>query len=168
MKLAIAALILVCPVSALAQKLPVKVVDSQDNETDYAYVVPSHFSSRSNSTANCNASGSSVNCNRLTTTNGYDTPAHEVSYNVRGATFTLLLPDGRGVIVNCESKFAEHLAGPAGNHRDCRKPLVDSIQAEFHGDKAKLEWVVSLDGKKLASETYKVLAILDKPKSAQN
>jgi hypothetical protein len=56
-------------------------------------------------------------------------------------------------------------AGPAGNQRDCRKPLVDNITAEFHGDKAKLECVVSLDGKKMASETYKVLAILEKPKS---
>jgi hypothetical protein len=44
-------------------------------------------------------------------------------------------------------------------------PLVDNIQADFHGDKAKLAWVVSLDGKKTQSETYKVLAVLDKPKS---
>jgi hypothetical protein len=47
------------------------------------------------------------------TTNGMITPAHQVSYHVRGATFTLLLPDGRGVIVNCESKFAERMAGPS-------------------------------------------------------
>jgi len=32
---------------------------------------------------------------------------------------------------------------------------------------AKLIWVVSLDGKKMQSETYKVLAILDKPKDDQ-
>ena len=47
-------------------------------------------------------------------------------------------------------------------------PLVDDIQAEFHGDKAKLIWVVSLDGKKMQSETYKVLAVLDKPKTNRN
>jgi hypothetical protein len=41
-------------------------------------------------------------------------------------------------------------------------PLVDAIQADFHGDKAKLEWNVSLDGKKKESETYKIVAILDK------
>ena len=46
-------------------------------------------------------------------------------------------------------------------------PLVDDIHAEFHGDKAKLEWVVSLDGKKMQSETYKVLAILGNPRSDQ-
>jgi hypothetical protein len=45
---------------------------------------------------------------------------------------------------------------------------VDDVQAEFHGDNAKLVWVVSLDGKKTQSETYKVLAILDKPKGDQN
>ena len=54
------------------------------------------------------------------------------------------------------------MAGPSGNHRDCRVPLLDNIQAEFKGDKAKLEWVVSLDGKKTQSETYKILAVMDK------
>jgi len=95
-------------------------------------------------------------------------PSHQVSYHVRGATFTLQLPDGRAAIVNCESKFKERMAGPAGNHRSCRIPLVENIEAEFHGDKAKLIWVVRLDGKKMQSETYKVLAILDKPKGDQN
>ena len=56
------------------------------------------------------------------------------------------------------------MAGPRGNHRDCRAPLVDAIQADFHGDKAKLEWNVSLDGKKMEAETYKIIAVLDKPK----
>jgi hypothetical protein len=67
-------------------------------------------------------------------------------------------------IVNCESKFAEHMAGPAGNRRSCRMPVVDSIQADFKGANAKLIWPVSLDGKKMQSETYKILGILDKPK----
>jgi hypothetical protein len=75
------------------------------------------------------------------------------------------VPDGRVTVVNCESKFKERMAGPAGNHRSCRMPPVDNIQAELHGDKAKLIWVVSLDGKKMQSETYKMLAILDKPKT---
>jgi hypothetical protein len=57
------------------------------------------------------------------------------------------------------------MAGPAGNHRSCRQPLVDNIQADFHSDKAKLEWVVSLDGKKTQSETYRILAILEKPRN---
>ena len=47
-------------------------------------------------------------------------------------------------------------------------PIVDSIQADFHGDNAKLIWPVSLDGKTMQSETYKILGILDKPKSDQD
>jgi hypothetical protein len=144
--------------------LNVKIIDQQDNETEYTYVVPVHFSSTANSDLNCHSIGDNTNCSGTTTTTGTGTPAHQVSYHVRGATFTLLLPDGRGAVVNCESKFAEHMAGHAGNHRSCRMPLVDNITVEFKGDKAKLIWVVSLDGKKMQSETYKVLAILDKPK----
>jgi hypothetical protein len=153
---------------ASAQKLDVKIVGREDNETEYTYVVPGHFTAQSNSSANCYGSesalgnSSNVNCTGSTITTGATTPAQQISYHVRGATFTLLLPDGRAVVVNCESKFAEHMAGPAGNHRSCRVPLVDNIQADFKGDKAKLMWVVSLDGKKIQSETYKVLAVLGK------
>jgi hypothetical protein len=43
---------------------------------------------------------------------------------------------------------------------------LTDIQAEFKGNKAKLEWVVSLDGKRMQSETYKVLAVMDKPTSS--
>jgi hypothetical protein len=119
--------------TAHAQKLDVKIVDRQDNETEYTYVVRSHFTSQSNANLNCNGNDTNVNCSGTTTTNGYSTPAHEVFYHVRRATFSLLLPDGRLAVVNCESKFAEHMAGPAGNHRSCRMPLVDNIQAEFDG-----------------------------------
>lgn len=162
-QLAILGLTLACAASASAQKLDVKIVDRQDNETEYTYVVPAHFNSHANSDLNCNSSGDNTNCTGTTTTTGTASPAHQVSYHVRGATFTLLLPDGRAAVVNCESKFKERFAGPAGNHRSCRMPLVDNITAEFKGDKAKLIWVVSLDGKKMESETYKVLAVLDKP-----
>lgn len=74
------------------------------------------------------------------------------------------LTDGRIAVVNCESKFKERFAGPVGNHRSCKRPLVDDINVDFHGDKARLEWVVSLDGKKKDTETYKILAVLPKPK----
>jgi hypothetical protein len=53
--------------------------------------------------------------------------------------------------------------GRAGNHRDCRVPLIDDIEVEFDGDKAKLKWPASIDRKKIGSETYKILGILDKP-----
>jgi len=135
MKLAIAGLILMCAASASAQKLDVKIVDRQDKEDDYDYAAV------------------------------FNSVAVAKTFKVRGATFTLQLPDGRGAVVNCDSKFAEHMAGRAGNRRSCRVPLVDNIQADFNGDNAKLIWPVSLDGKKMQSETYKILAILDKPKN---
>lgn len=78
--------------------------------------------------------------------------------HLQGATLTLQTPDGRLAVVNCTSKFQERFAGP-GNVRSCRVPLVDEIQAEFNGDKAKLFWSVSLDGKKIQSETYKIIAV---------
>ena len=95
----------------------------------------------------------------------YNNVAVGKTFKVHGVTFTLLLPDDRLAIVNCESKFAEHMAGRVGNRRSCRAPVVDSIQVDFKGDNAKLIWPVSLDGKKMQSETYKILGILDKPKS---
>jgi hypothetical protein len=163
MKLAIVGLVLVCSASATAQRLTVKIVNRQDNETDYTYVVPGHFNSQSNTNMNCSGGDTSVNCNGSSTTTGSSMPAEQVSYHVRGATFILQLPDGRAAVVNCESKFKERMAGPRGNRRSCRIPLVDEINANFHGDNAKLEWVVSLDGTKMQSETYKILAILGKP-----
>ena len=69
---------------ALAQKLSVKVVDRRDNETDYSYVVPGHFSSYSNASANCIDNSYSVDCNAHGTTNGFSTPAQAVPYHVRG------------------------------------------------------------------------------------
>ncbi len=135
MKLPIAGLVLICAASASAQKLDVKIVDRQDKEDEYDYAAV------------------------------FNNIAVAKSFKVRGATFTLQLPDGRGAVVNCDSKFAEHMAGRVGNRRSCRMPLVDNIQADFHGDNAKLIWAVSLDGKKMQSETYKVLAILDKLKT---
>jgi hypothetical protein len=147
---------------AFGQKLAVKIINRQEGETQYTYVVPGYSSSNSNTNVNCSDSGSNVNCNGTTTTNGTSTPGHEVTFSVRGATYSLLLPDGRVAVVNCESKFAEHMAGAAGNKRSCRMPIVDDIQADFGGDKAKLSWPVSLDGKKMASETYKILGVLSK------
>jgi hypothetical protein len=125
--IAIPTLALVCAVSASAQLLQVKVIDRQDKEDSYDYAAV------------------------------YNNVAVGKTFKVQGATFTLELPDGRLAIVNCESKFAEHMAGAAGNRRSCRIPLVDTLQVDFKGDNAKLTWSVSIDGRKMQSETYKVL-----------
>jgi len=115
-------------------RVAVKVVDRQDNNLAYSYAF----------------------------VNSYTGIAQNL--NLRGATFTLQLPNGDKAVVNCTSKFAERFAGP-GNVRSCRVPLVDNFDADFHGDKAKLIWPVSLDGKKYESETYKIIAV---SKSSQN
>src|SRR5271163_3065687 len=152
--------------AGLAQKMTVKVINRQEHETGYNYVIPGHSSSTSNGNLNCGGStygdSANVNCSGSTTTTGYTTAPQPVSFSVMGATFSLQLPDGRVAVVNCTSKFAERMAGPAGNHRSCRMPLVDEIQADFKGKNAKLYWPVSLDGKKIESETYTILAVLSK------
>jgi hypothetical protein len=142
--------------AAIAQKLNVTIIDRRDSATNYAYTAPAYFHSRSDSSVTCYGD---VSCSGSTTTTGSISPPRSVSYQVRGATFTLQLPDGRGVVVNCESKYQPKF--DYINRRDCRMPLVDNIEAEFHGNSAKLSWAVSLDGKKMQSETYRVLAILE-------
>jgi len=159
---ATALLFLACTCIVYGQKMDVRIIQRQTGETNYDYVVPGHYYSTSNGDANCSAYGDTANCSATGTTSGYSTPPREVSYSVMGATFSLLLPDGRVAIVNCVSKFEERMAGPAGNHRSCRTPLVDNIQVDFKGKNAKLYWPVSLDGKKFESETYKILAVLPK------
>ena len=160
-----AAVILQLGVSAYAAKVyDVKIVDRQNSGTQYTYVVPGYSSSNSNTNVNCYGNTNNVNCAGSTRTTGSSTPALIGSYHVQGATLTLQLPDGRVAVVNCDSKANWTDWSRADQpHRSCRTPLVNSIQAEFDGDKAKLKWSVSLDGKKMQSETYKVLAVLDKP-----
>jgi hypothetical protein len=142
--------------------LAVKIIDRQNHETRYTYFVPGYSTANANTNVNCLGTDSAVNCSGSTRVTGTNVPAHSGSFDVQGATYSLQLPDGRVAVVNCQSKFAERFAGPAGNRRSCRMPLVDEIQVEFSGDKAKLKWPVSIDGKKLESETYKILGVLDK------
>jgi len=84
-----------------------------------------------------------------------------LSYRVKGATFTLRLPDERLVVVDCDSKYA--LKGDYVNRRSCRMPSAEPLQVEFERDEAKLAWPVSGDGTKMDSETYKVLSVSKKP-----
>jgi hypothetical protein len=138
----------------------VKILDRQNSETGYSYVVPGHSNAVSNTNVNCYGGAYNVNCSGSTTTSGFSTPPRRVSYDVVGATLSLQLPDGRIAVVNCDSKYK--LKGDYINRRSCRIPLVSEIQADFDGNKAKLRWLVSIDGKKFESETYKILAVLDK------
>ena len=156
-----------------SQQMTVKIIDRRTSETNYTYQVPGHATSSTYGGANCTANSygnsASADCSGSSTTNTLITAPQVVSFSVTGATFSLLLPDGRIAVVNCASKFAERMAGPAGNHRSCRMPIVDEIQADFSGKNAKLEWPVSLDGKKMESETYRILGVLQRypPASTQ-
>ncbi len=153
-----------------AQEMTVKIIDRQIGETNYTYQVPGYSTSSAYGGANCSANSlgntANANCYGSSTTHTLSTAPREVSFNVTGATFSLLLPDKRIAVVNCVSKFAERMAGAAGNHRSCRMPIVDEIRAEFKGKHAKLEWTVSLDGKKKESETYNVLGVLPATQTA--
>ena len=149
-----------------AQTLDVKIIQRQTSETGYTYQVAGHASSTSNGTANCSGTSyghsTDVNCSGSGSTETSVTAPMVYSYSVTGATFSLLLPDGRIAVVNCTSKFAERFRGAEGNHRSCRMPIVDDVTVEFKGKDAKIFWPVSLDGKKLESETYTILAVLPK------
>jgi hypothetical protein len=148
------ALLIVAPASAFGQKLSVEIIDRQVSDSSYNYVVPGRATTETRSTDNCNAFGNSVNCSGSASSSTVITPTRRGSYDVRGATFSLRLPDGRIAVINCESKYKPR--GDYVNRRSCRMPIVDTIEAEFKGDGAKLRWPVSLDGKKFESETYKI------------
>jgi hypothetical protein len=144
------------------QKLDVKIVDRRDSATRYAYVVPGSSQTVANANANCVGGAGSADCTASGTSTTSTLPPRVSSYDVAGATLSLQLPDGRLAVVNCSGKvnWTELRSGPI---RSCRIPLVDHIQAEFDGDNAKLIWPVSIDGKKMQPETYKILAVIEKP-----
>jgi hypothetical protein len=147
-----------------AENLNVTIIDRQNRDASYAYVVPGSSTATANTDVNCLGSQSSLNCSATTRTSGTNVPAWSGSYEVRGATLSLQLPDGRIAVVNCDSKLNwTDFSRMDQVRRSCKIPLVNKIQAQFDGDKAKLKWPVRIDGKKLESETYKILAVLDKP-----
>ena len=137
-----------CAIAAHAQnqkKVTVQIMHRQDSQSQAIYSVPGY------SQVNCNGIGS---CNQTTA------PAQSRTYTVTGATFSLLLPDGRLVVVNCAAKL--NWSNFNGVYRSCRQPITDLVEATFNGDNAKLEWSVSIDGKKKQSETYKIIGVLGK------
>ncbi len=144
------------------QKFDVKIINRQDSSSNYTYVVPGYSSSTSTGNANCTSFGNSANCNGSAYSTGISTPGMVGSYEVKGSTLSLQLPDGRIAVVNCDAKVNWTEWTNPGMYRSCRTPLISNIQADFDGDKAKLTWPVSIDGKKMQAETYKIIGILDK------
>lgn len=133
--------------------LQVTIIQRQESQSQYTYVVPGYES------VDCRTNYNNVACQDV------NRPALIGNYTVSGATLSLLLPDGRVAVVNCDAK--RKVWSPTGGfvnpgERSCRQPLVNNITAEFDGDKAKLSWTVSIDGKKMDSETYRIIGILYK------
>ena len=151
----VAVAMIVAPASrAQKKKLSVQIVNRQSSATEYTYTVPGY------ATSNCNAFvyGNSASGNCIASA----APASSGSYSVHGATLSLLLPDGRIVVVNCDAKPNWTDWSHPTEYRGCREPMTNTIDAEFDGDNAKLEWPVSIDGKKKQNETYKIIGILAK------
>jgi hypothetical protein len=141
----------------------VQVIDRRDSASNYTYVVPGFSTSTVNGNANCTSYGNSASCSSTATTTGVSTPGFVGSYEVRGATLSLALPDGRIAVVNCVAKVNWSEWSNPNMYRSCRTPLVNKIQADFNGDRARLIWPVSIDGKKMQTETFRILGILDEP-----
>ncbi len=152
-----ATIVLTMSPAAFAQTLVVHIVQRQDTKTELTAVIPDRAdaSADKSSTAEKKPAGS----DNSTATTDKGTPTH---YTVSGATLTLQLPDRRLVRVTCESKYA--LRFDYINRRSCRTPPADEVTAEFKGDEAKLIWSVSLDNRKMQSETYTILNIVPAPR----
>ena len=141
-----------------AERQTVKIIDRRESEGTYTYTLPGTTQSRSSTDLNCIAFPGSASCDATTTTNSSTMPARSLSYSVRGATFALLLNDGRVAVVNCASKL-NLTEWTYAARRSCRIPIANEVEAEFSGASAKLFWSVSLDGNKTESETYKILGV---------
>src|SRR5262245_55980434 len=111
-----------------AEKVKVKIIDRRDSEREYSYTAPQEVHATSKTDVNCRAYPNSANCDAPTKATGTVTPPQTISYSVRGATFSLLLPNGKVVVVNCDSKYK--LRGDSINRRSCRTPIADEIDVE--------------------------------------
>ena len=174
MKAIFTLLVLAAPLSVHGQQMDVKIIQRQTSETGYTYQVAGRTSSYTTDRSACKEStygkSTSERCGSSSETHTTTTAPVVNNYTVTGATLSLLLPDGRIAVVNCTSKLNMTFQQTGGNRRSCRIPMVDDIQANFKGKNSKLAWPVSLDGKKLESETYTIVAILpaEPPPAAKN
>ncbi|MGA9585193.1 MAG: hypothetical protein WBQ95_07685 [Terracidiphilus sp.] len=142
-----------------AQKLEATVLYRQDSDVNYFAVIPGYTATQPESSPNCALDPDPAECSPTTRTNQLLSSQGEVTYNVVGTTISLMLPDGRIALLNCVSKYS--IKGNYVNRRTCEMPLTEHVQAELNGKTAKLKWSVGTDGKTL-SETYKIVAYLDK------
>ena len=153
--LAIASLTFSVP-SAFAQKIEASVLYRQDSDIRYFAVVPGYSGPDADTTGACMLDPDPANCPAV----DFAYARGEVNYILVGTSLSLLLPDGRVALVNCVNRYSAK--GNYVNRRSCGMPMVEHVEAEFIGHSAKLKWQVGTDGKKTESETYKVVAMLEK------
>jgi hypothetical protein len=144
-----------CVPTASAQKLDATVLYRQNSDSDYNAVVPGY-----SATTDCAADIANPDCAASAHALGLNRASGELAINVVGTTLSLLLPDGRVAVVNCVNKHSSK--GTYINRRSCGMPLVEHVQAEIKGGSAKLDWPIGIDGRKTESETYKIVALLEK------
>src|SRR5262245_19106048 len=130
MMCAIYSFFLITSIASAAERVKVKIVDRRSSENAYSYTVPQQVQANTRTDVNCSEWPNSVNCTDNSNTNGTVTPARTISYSAQGATFALLLPDGKIAVVNCVSKYRPR--GVHINRRSCRTPLIDVIDVEFN------------------------------------
>ena len=81
-----------------AQKLDVKIIDRQNHDMDYSYVVPGHVYANSNANVNCSGDGNNVNCNGSSRYLRHRHPSRGRAFSCARRNFISLTPGwpGRG------------------------------------------------------------------------
>lgn len=141
---------------ATAQTVEASVLYRQDSDNRYIAVIPGYSGPESDITGACLLDPDPANCPTIAANGTNDNP----NYMLIGTTLSLLLPDGRVAVVNCQNRYSAR--GTYINRRSCGMPMVPRVEAEFNGPLAKLTWSAGPDGKKTESETYKVVAMLSR------
>jgi len=78
------------------------------------------------------------------------------------------LPDGRLAIVNCESKFAEHMAGRVGNPEELPHASLVEVSSKLTSMATRAKFDLARQHRRQENAVGNVqdsLGILDKPKS---
>jgi hypothetical protein len=103
---------------------------------------------------------STFNCLTILGCVGVTSPAGRYTYTRQGVNLTLLTEDGQRVAVHCEpldnTKKHYHSSWFRGN---CAMPPGTEAEAKFSGSLVRLFWPVSLDSKKMAFQTYRIVSL---------
>ena len=91
-------LVLLAAVTAFAaEDLKVRIIDRQNHDRIYTYVVPGSSTSNSSTNLNCNGSVNNVNCSGTTETTATNVPGYRGSYRVTRDLLSSIAGWSRGV-----------------------------------------------------------------------